>query len=532
MPLRIAAYGIFLAAALGVACEPASRNDGGCETNNDCEPGFVCATGTCIRLCTVQSDCAEGKLCVEQTCVAPVEGALPDVQRVAGNGVADGARVVDGVVIRGTTLGNATFELRGQDRDVPLRIRRQSDTEVEAVFPADVRSGQYALVATNAAGSDEASVELLLPELRGDAIIQKINAPETNGRIDVAKVSGAQARVDGACNDEQSISAINADGTVACEDDSVLAETDVEGLIANDLNTGALPYATENRLGDTSIFFDDAENRVGIGTSKPAKKLHVGAGYSYELDSIGTLSNMQGQRCPCDDEASPSSVDCADEGFTSETDSGAYCYDARAGEAAQFVRSPFRGLTVSEQGHVGASVENPTAALSVGGNVVHRHGGEMAVIRKLIVKDDLPNNEETPVLRITTPNRDGSTDGGGYIVKVQGLVGHGISQTTGSVATRPFSAWFARAIRGGGDSASTSDVVVEVNGPNAKVGGRGIADVSLIPREDGDTQHQLTVSLQVDLTSSTSISIANGHLAATVEVLWYKFGDPPVVEAL
>ncbi len=154
----------------------------GCRTSDDCDAGWVCSDSQCAKLCVVDTDCPGDQLCVGNTCVEPTPDQAPDITAVTGNHPTDATRILDGLRVTGVRLTTASFELRG-DNTVPLAARSQSDTEAELVFPPDILSGSYTLVATNAAGSDQETVTLTLPDLTGDMLVSRINDPATTERI-------------------------------------------------------------------------------------------------------------------------------------------------------------------------------------------------------------------------------------------------------------------------------------------------------------------------------------------------------------
>lgn len=81
-------------------------------------------------------------------------GTLPSISSIAGNDPSDAGRIVDGLTVSGSLLADVSFSLRSaaDGSDVLLSVRSQSDTAAEVVLPVDVRSGDYTLVASNAAG--------------------------------------------------------------------------------------------------------------------------------------------------------------------------------------------------------------------------------------------------------------------------------------------------------------------------------------------------------------------------------------------
>jgi len=186
----------FVAAWLVVfvaGCTPGtSINTPDCETNTDCSGGMICVSGACIELCTTNDHCPAGQICnASGTC--EVATALPRIDNVLGNGPND--VIADGMVVVGVNLADATFTLAGLGGDVPITVRSQAAAQAELVFPADVRSGDYTLTATNGAGSADQTIALTLPELTGDILLNRINTDATGtvamARLPVAALAGA-----------------------------------------------------------------------------------------------------------------------------------------------------------------------------------------------------------------------------------------------------------------------------------------------------------------------------------------------------
>lgn len=182
-------YGLqFVLASLTlVGCSP-EQSSGSCSGNTSCDPGEVCLDGECERVCQSQTDCPEKLLCVEDICREPTAGALPSIESIAGNHPDDATRVEDGLVVQGRVLADASFELQRDSTAVPLSVESQSDSQARLVFPPDIRSGEYQLVATNQSGSDQAPVQLTLPDLTGTMLVDRINSNETTGQISLERL--------------------------------------------------------------------------------------------------------------------------------------------------------------------------------------------------------------------------------------------------------------------------------------------------------------------------------------------------------
>jgi hypothetical protein len=162
----------------------------------------ACDGGTCRPLCRVQADCPEGTYCdtSDGKCEEITGDTRPVITDVTGNHPTAPGLVVDGIRVVGQTLAAASFELREGAAASPLVVRSQTDTLVELVLPTDVVSGNKTLVATNSAGSDQASVTLTLPELDGDTLLGRINSDATGvlviARLPVGTTGTTVARGD------------------------------------------------------------------------------------------------------------------------------------------------------------------------------------------------------------------------------------------------------------------------------------------------------------------------------------------------
>jgi len=322
---------ILLAFAAAAGCSKAKPKGAECSRNDDCGAGRVCVDSTCLLVCGVQTDCPAGRLCVAQLCVNPRQGDLPSIASVSGNG-ADTAHIDDGLLVTGTILANATFELRatGASPSIALTVRTQSDTAAELVFPADIRAGVYALVATNQSGSGEAPVQLTLPDFTGDLAIERINAATTSGRIAIGRIDLASAGLDAKFVDSTG--------------DAMTGDLAVAGLL-------------------------------GVARASPAARLEVGAGYTY-VKASG--SSSQGTpRCECDQSATL--ADCGDPATVTAIQEwthypSGHCFDHWdiAGLGAtdfqlQAGEPPLPGMVVTQEGRVGIRTTTPLVALDVTG---------------------------------------------------------------------------------------------------------------------------------------------------------------------
>lgn len=356
--LLSAAAIISLASACGG--DSGGRGSGGCETNSDCDAGYVCSAGECEEVCRTQRDCPPNMLCVNELCTAPAGDALPEIQSIAGNDASnvDGTQILDGMLISGANLAEAVFELQAEAGDVALTVRSQAFDSAELVFPADVLAGEYVLVATNAAGSDQETVELTLPDMSGDLIVTRINDAATTELISADRLAGTQRRVTETCTGGQSIAAIAADGTVTCEPG------------ASTVSTGAVPYKAGSGLNDTSLHFDGSD-ALGVATTTPTHRFEVAAGfvYSHTQDVLDSGESLPTPRCECDRDAA--AKECGSADIREFHDKGQYCYDHSGNddwaeyEIQPDASPPLVGLAATADGHVGVGTSAPAAALQV-----------------------------------------------------------------------------------------------------------------------------------------------------------------------
>jgi len=144
-----------------------------CVYNSDCAAGQACNSGACLTLCNDSSDCIGA--CVAGVCsesnndtsgdTREVSGA-PELNAVTGNGSVSctGANqercFTDGLIVSGRNLTNAAFTLGG----LGVAAATLADGSLELSLPTELNAGQYVLVAMNAAGSDQLSVNILQGE--------------------------------------------------------------------------------------------------------------------------------------------------------------------------------------------------------------------------------------------------------------------------------------------------------------------------------------------------------------------------------
>lgn len=153
--------------ALASACNSPSASFQ-CDTNAQCPAGMVCSSGTCLKLCAQDTECVPGDYCNGTYCQTGQRSA-PEITSVVGLGC-DGAGCLGrGFRVTGHNLSGSSLRLDPESggASVPLVTVAVSDTAVDVtpVAPETVSEGRYRLVAVNAAGEDQSTVELL----RGEA---------------------------------------------------------------------------------------------------------------------------------------------------------------------------------------------------------------------------------------------------------------------------------------------------------------------------------------------------------------------------
>lgn len=207
----IRGHGAAALVVLGLAgCFGAKPRPGGCQTNADCGLGGACFQEECTKPCSSHAECADGLSCLSGVCqdtgpggnggtgntggtgnVGGTGGEVlvpPQLTAVSGNDPEDAFAVHNGLLLEGQNLATATFDMRiGAGTPLVLSVPLQSDTLAELLLPPDVASGTYTLTATNAAGSDTATVTLELPLMDGDTTIALMNSGTTTATIDLAR---------------------------------------------------------------------------------------------------------------------------------------------------------------------------------------------------------------------------------------------------------------------------------------------------------------------------------------------------------
>ena len=134
----------------------------------------------------------------------------------------------------------------------------------------------------------------------------------------------------------------------------------------------------------------------------------------------------------------------------------------------------------------------------------------------------------TSVFRITTTDETDNNDGGGYSVLVHALIGVGISSTTGSDASKSFTAQFCRAVSGVG--IGVNSIVSEVVETASAATSPSLRDVTAITMTVLETSEYL-----IDVQFNVECSGSQSHIPRVivkVELIWYGFLTAPVLSQL
>lgn len=171
-------------AASTPGCSGNPPSTGGCGGNSECSSGEICDQGSCLTLCANDMQCGAGLVCENDICVAGGR-VIPVITAVDGDGTmtcpdANGTHcLAAGMIINGDNLAGASFSLTPQSGTPVELVVRDSMETVATVDLPDLAPGDYTLVATNQAGSDQASLTLLQgppgPDLTANELVTLLN---------------------------------------------------------------------------------------------------------------------------------------------------------------------------------------------------------------------------------------------------------------------------------------------------------------------------------------------------------------------
>ena len=214
-------------------------------------------------------------------------------------------------------------------------------------------------------------------------------------------------------------------------------------------------------------------------------------------------------------------------GLTAASTLGMITPSSNPGANSKILKSDASG-NLQVQG-LGASVTPVAGVVAASGDVTvgDQLNLNVNVIKATITKTGISDNVATEIFKITTTNESGSTDGGGWVCHVKGLVGHAVSSGTGEAAVKYFAAHFARAMSGAG-SGGLSAVTKEDDDCLISTGlTRSIGTVTLTTAES--TEYDVRASITIDLTGS---GISTGQVSFEVTLMWYGFLTAPVIAAV
>jgi hypothetical protein len=201
--------------------------------------------------------------------VAPQEGPAPEITDVRGNDTtSDGSTIANGLLVTGSNLATACFELRSNAGAEPLEAAYRYNTSAELYLPEEIRSGEYTLVVTNQAGADQCGLTLQLPELTGNAIVERLNTEATDKlTLDPLPVGTSSTELARGDHDHDDVYALR-DDTYA--KDEVYTKDEV-------YNTSEV--YTKDEVYSTSEVYTKAEVDIAIAGAGSS----VDAGYGLEL---------------------------------------------------------------------------------------------------------------------------------------------------------------------------------------------------------------------------------------------------------
>lgn len=144
----------------------------------------------------------------------------------------------------------------------------------------------------------------------------------------------------------------------------------------------------------------------------------------------------------------------------------------------------------------------------------------------VFTKSGISDNVATSIFTITTTNESGSTDGGGYSVHVESLIGHAIANNATDLAIEWNDCVFQRVNKADGTATSALGEIVE-GAPTASAGAtRSIGAVTPAVVDTSNTV--LTFTLQIDLTGT---DVTTAQAVCRVEFMWWGYLTPPILAA-
>lgn len=145
------------------------------------------------------------------------------------------------------------------------------------------------------------------------------------------------------------------------------------------------------------------------------------------------------------------------------------------------------------------------------------------MIRQVFAKTGIADNTATGVFKINTPAS--GDQGGGYSCIVCAVVGHGLSASGGSEASKSFLAHFAHANDKDTDVATSAIVEISESAVAAMHSAvRSIDAVTMTAVENGLDEVQ--VKFTIDLTGS---AVATAEVICQVELAWYAYASVPTM---
>ncbi len=172
---------VLVACVLFLASACSNNAPLGCDSAAQCPAGHVCLDRKCTQVCQSDDDCVAGTHCdgEKELCVPGSRGAdgEPVIESVAGTSSENcvdlssnpiGACIGTAFAVSGVNLAGASWELvssEGIGERIALAPVGQQQNNHVVVAPAqDLAEGTYLLVATNGAGTAQATLGLLRGE--------------------------------------------------------------------------------------------------------------------------------------------------------------------------------------------------------------------------------------------------------------------------------------------------------------------------------------------------------------------------------